>query len=122
MNGEQDIKSTIDNIFESLEKFVKSKTVVGDQIEIGDIKIIPLIDITYGLGSTYAKGKGDETKEGDLGSAGSGGKMSTSAIIVIKGDNVEVLPVKKSASFEKLVDMIPEAVDKIQKKEKDKEE
>jgi uncharacterized spore protein YtfJ len=48
--------------------------------------------------------------------------MSTSAIIVIKGDNVEVLPVKKSASFEKLVDMIPEAVDKIQKKEKDKEE
>jgi uncharacterized spore protein YtfJ len=46
MNGEQDIKSTIDNIFESLEKFVKSKTVVGDQIEIGDIKIIPLIDIT----------------------------------------------------------------------------
>ncbi len=119
MNGEKDIKTTIDNIFESLEKFVKSKTVVGEQIEIGDIKIIPLIDITYGLGSTYANGKGNETKEGNLGSAGSGGRMSTSAVIVIKGDEVEVLPVKKSANFEKLIDMIPEAVDKIQKKEKE---
>lgn len=122
MNGEKDIKSTIDSIFESLEKFVKSKTVVGEQIEIGDIKIIPLIDITYGLGSIYADQKSDDSKQGNLGHAGSGGRISTSAVLVIKGDSIEVLPVKKSASFEKLVDMIPETVEKIQKSEADKEE
>ena len=115
MNSESDIKNTIDNIFGSLEKFIHSKTVVGEPIEIGDIKMIPLIDITFGLGSSFAKGKGQESIEGDLGSAGSGGKISTSAVIIIKGDKVELLPVKKSANLEKLIEMIPDTVDKLKK-------
>jgi len=119
MNSENDIKSTIDNIFGSLEKFIQSKTVVGEPIEIGDIKMIPLIDITFGLGSSFANGKDQESKQGNLGSAGSGGKISTSAVLIIRGDTVDLLPVKKSANLEKLIEMIPDTVDKFKKEEEE---
>lgn len=34
------------------------------------------------------------------------------ALIVIKGDHVQVMPIKKSTNLGKLVDMIPDIVDK----------
>jgi len=68
-------------------------------------------------GSSFANGKDQESKQGNLGSAGSGGKISTSAVLIIRGDTVDLLPVKKSANLEKLIEMIPDTVDKFKKEE-----
>ena len=54
-------------------------------------------------------------------SAGSGGgaKMEPAAILVIKGDRVEMFSIKKdgyqASAFEKLIAMAPEIIDKMKK-------
>ena len=87
------INDNINNIFARLEEFIKTKTVVGEQIQIG--------------------GTEKQGSNGTGGGSGSAGKISPTAILVIKGDKVELLPIKKSANLEKLIDLVPELVDKI---------
>ena len=55
-----------------------TKTVVGDAITVGDTIILPLVDVSFGMGAT-AKAEG--VKSG--GGGGIGGKM-TPAVLVIK--------------------------------------
>lgn len=100
-------------LFESLENFLTSKTVVGEPIQIGEITLIPMINIAFGLGT----GGGDGTDlKGDKGSGlggGVGAKASPTAMIVVKGDSVEILPIKSSNGLEKIIDMVPEILSKV---------
>ncbi|MBP7223224.1 MAG: sporulation protein [Sedimentibacter sp.] len=107
------INDNINNIFARLEEFIKTKTVVGEQIQIGEITIIPFIDVTFGAGTGGGSGTEKQGSNGTGGGSGSAGKISPTAILVIKGDKVELLPIKKSANLEKLIDLVPELVDKI---------
>ncbi len=49
----------------------------------------------------------------DSGGACTGAKIAPAAILVIKGDQVELLPIKKTGGLAKLIDMIPEIVEKV---------
>ena len=71
---------------------------------------MPFVDVAFGFGTGGAGTKGD--------GAGGGGKMTPTAILVIKGDRVELFSVKdgnKSGAFEKLLNMVPEIIDKMRK-------
>lgn len=107
----------VEGIFEKLEKFFTSKTVVGEVIEIGDVKILPIMDITFGLSSGAATGK---DKNGDEGSGSGGGLGATAqpkALVIIKGDKIEVVQIGKKAGIEKIMEMVPDLVEKIKSQE-----
>lgn len=113
MSDNFSISENINNLFEKLESFVKTNTVVGEPMNVGDTTIIPFIDICFGLGSGGGDGTDDKGSKGTGGGAGSGAKISPSAILVIKGDRIEILPIKKAGNLEKLIDMVPDLVKKV---------
>lgn len=112
MSENFNINDNVNNIFARLEEFIKTKTVVGEPMKIGEITIVPFIDISFGLGTGGGSGT-EQGSQGTGGGAGSGGKVSPTAVLVIKGDNVELLPIKKSASLERLMEIVPDIVDKL---------
>jgi uncharacterized spore protein YtfJ len=116
------VNENITNLFEKLEKFLTSKTVIGEPIVIGETTLIPVICVAFGLGSGGGDGTMMKGNKGMGSGAGMGAKIAPIAIIVIKGEKVELLPVKKNMGLEKLVDMMPEMMDKMKTHMKDKKE
>lgn len=97
-------------LFQSFKHMISVETVVGEAVHIGDTTLVPFVDVAFGFGTGGAGTKGD--------GAGGGGKMTPTAILVIKGDRVELFSVKdgnKSGAFEKLLNMVPEIIDKMRK-------
>ena len=112
MSDSFSISENINNIFEKLESFIKTKTVVGEPLIVGETTIIPFIDISFGLGTGGGSGIDGKGSNGTGGGAGTGARIAPSAVLVIKGDHVELLPIKKAGSLQKLIDMVPDIVEK----------
>jgi len=108
-------------IFDKLENFLKTKTVVGEPIKIGDTTLVPFINISFGLGMGGGVGSDEKGNGGDGGGGGTGARISPTAVLVIHGDKVELLPIKKSGGLDKLLDMVPGIMDKINEKKEEKE-
>lgn len=107
----------IEGMFDKLERMVSTKTVIGDPLDVGGITLIPIMNLSFGFGGGGGSGPSD-TGAGHGG--GAGARMSVTAMIVIKGDEVTLLPItKRGATIDKLLDAIPDLVDKI-KEEKAK--
>ncbi|MGI6451154.1 MAG: GerW family sporulation protein [Desulfitobacteriia bacterium] len=111
------ISENINNIFDKLESFLKTKTVVGEPLQIGAITIVPFVDISFGLGTGGGSGIEEKGNKGSGGGAGSGGRISPTAVLVIKEGQVELLPIKKGGGLEKLLEMVPDIVEKVKEKE-----
>ena len=118
-----DFKSNInegrEEIFKELEKFLRTETVVGDPITIGEITLVPLITVGFGYGMGEGSGT-DNKEEGSGGGLGVGAKISPDAVLVINKGEVSMMPIKDKASLDKLINKVPEILDKINSK-KDKE-
>ena len=81
-DGKNDFKTTLESLFRGMDGVVSSKTVVGDAIHINGTIILPLVDVSFGIGAGAFSA---EKKEKGMG--GIGGKMSPSAVIVIQDGN-----------------------------------
>ncbi|WP_319200423.1 spore germination protein GerW family protein [uncultured Ilyobacter sp.] len=103
-------KENIDQLFEKFENFIKNKTVIGEPFQIGDITLIPTLSISFGLGSGSEE-KASSKKYGN--GAGMGGRVMPIAMIVIKNGEISIIPIKKNTGLDKLVDMVPDLMDKI---------
>ena len=51
MAKESNIRETVSSLFQGLDSLVSAKTVVGDAIKLGDTTIIPLMDVSFGIGA-----------------------------------------------------------------------
>ncbi len=111
--AEVNITNNIKTLFENLEKVLTTKTVFGDAITIGDTTIIPVIDIRFGLGTCGGAGDAPDKGMGSGYGGGTGGCVTASAVIVVKGEHVQVMQIKESTNMGKLVDLIPDIVDKF---------
>ncbi|ABR49080.1 conserved hypothetical protein [Alkaliphilus metalliredigens QYMF] len=100
-------------LFEKLEKFFTSKTVVGEPITVGSVTLIPMVDISFGLGTGSGDGTDEKGNKGVGGGGGVGAKATPTAIIVIKNEEVQVLPISQRAGMEKLLEMVPDIVAKV---------
>ncbi len=107
-----DISNNFENVMRSLldgaNGMLTSKTVVGSPITVGDTMLIPLSDVTIGC----AAGSNNGNKK-DGGAGGFSAKVSPTAVLIIKGGNTKVVNIKDSNSVTRLIDMVPEVVDKF---------
>lgn len=122
MTANFDLNENINVMLERLEKFLTSKTVVGEPIEIGDTTLIPFITTSFGLGSGGGGGKDQRGNEGTGSGGGLGAKITPTAVLVIKKDDIQMLPIKKNSGLEKLVEMVPDILVKFDKEKKEKAE
>jgi len=106
-------ESTVDSLFKGMENFITTKTVVGDAIKVSeDTIILPLVDVSFGVGA----GAGyNDTKES--GGGGMGGKMAPSAVLVIKNGVPQLVNIKEQDGLTKVLDMVPGLIDKFKNKE-----
>lgn len=49
--AENRLSTTVASMFDGMDKFMSSKTVVGDVVHIKDKIIVPLIDVSFGVGA-----------------------------------------------------------------------
>jgi uncharacterized spore protein YtfJ len=45
----EEINKQVEMLFEKLKDFITSKTVVGEEIKIGKLTLIPIIEVTFGV-------------------------------------------------------------------------
>ena len=106
---------------DKIRELVDANTVVGTPIQMGDgITLIPVSKISYG----FASGGSDlpTQKAGDLfgGGAGAGIHITPVAFLTVKNGEINLLPVvSKPDSMDRLLSMIPDAVDKLSKRKKE---
>ena len=108
-------KETVEALFQGMDNVVTSKTVVGVAIHINDTIILPLVDVSFGMGAGYFNGD----KKG-RGTGGMGGKITPSAVLVIKNGTTKLVNIKNQDTITKLLDMVPDMVDKFTTKKEEK--
>lgn len=107
-----DFNSTVGSLFQGMDKFLTTKTVVGDPTTIGDTIILPLVDVSFGVGAgAFSDGQKNN------GAGGLGGKMSASAVLVIKDNQIRLVNVKNQDTVTKVLDMVPDLIDRFKKKD-----
>lgn len=106
--AETDFKSTVEELFKGMDSFITSKTVVGDPVTVGDTILLPLMDVSFAVGA----GAGQSEKKPSAG-GGMGGKMTPSAVLVISNGTTKMVSVKNQDSINKLIDMVPDLVNKF---------
>lgn len=114
------VKENIDVLFENLKEFIRTETVVGQAIHIDDTIIVPFVTVTFGAGTGGGtaddQNKKDNSTAGEGSGAGAGAKITPDAVLVIKGERVQLLPINKATSVDKLIEMVPNILSKITKK------
>ena len=108
-------QTTVDSLFKGMENFITTKTVVGEAIHIGDTIILPLIDVAFGVA---ASAKHEDRKNN--GGGGMGGKMSPSAVLVIKDGTTKLVNIKQQDGVTKILDMVPDVIDRLKAPKTDK--
>lgn len=101
-------QNTVESLFKGMENFITTKTVVGDAITVGDTIILPLVDVSFGVA---ASAKSEDKKNN--GGGGMGGKISPSAVLVIHDGTTKLVNVKNQDSMTKILDMVPDFVNKF---------
>ena len=109
--AENTFQNTVEALFRGMDSFITTKTVVGDAIHIGDTIILPLVDVTFGVGA----GAFAENAKNN-GGGGMGGKISPSAVLVITKNSTKLVNIKNQDAVTKILDMIPDLADRFSKK------
>ena len=114
--AESNFQSTVEALFKGMDSFITSKTVVGDAIHVGDTIILPLVDVSFGVGA----GAFAENAKNN-GGGGMGGKISPSAVLVINKNGTKLVNVKNQDAITKILDMVPDLADRFAKKGSEEE-
>ena len=101
-------QSTVESLFKGMDSFITTKTVVGDAITVGDTIILPLVDVTFGVGAGAFSGE-----KKNNGGGGIGGKISPSAVLVISGGVTKLVNIKNQDGLTKILDMVPDFLNKF---------
>lgn len=109
--------STVESLFKGMDGFITTKTVVGDAVRFDDGTIIlPLVEVSFGVGAGAFNGNGKNNAGG-----GMGGKITPSSVLVIQNGSARLVNVKNQDTVTKLIDMVPDLIDKFKKDSKTKE-
>lgn len=118
MADKENIQGVVESLLKGMDTVLSTKTVVGEARQVGDTIILPLVDVSFGVGA----GAGNNSQKGSAsGAGGLGGKMTPSAVLVIKDGYTKLVNVKNQDAVTKILDMVPDIVEKFTKP-KEKEE
>ena len=110
--ADNNFDSTVASLFKGMDAFVSAKTVVGDAVTVNDTIILPLVDVSFGVGAGAFAGE----KKNNAGGAMTG-KVTPSAVLVIQNGATKLVNIKNQDAVTKILDIIPDIVDKFKGKE-----
>ncbi|MDR1811821.1 MAG: hypothetical protein LBQ87_03265 [Candidatus Fibromonas sp.] len=99
------VESIAETLLEKLKNIAQTETVIGEPIQSGESTVIPVSRVSLGMGMGGHSGKGE------IASSGGGVRIDPVAFLVLKGDDVKVLPVERARSaLSKIADLTPDMV------------
>ena len=106
--ADNNFKGAVEALFSGVDGMISSKTVVGDAIHIGDTIILPLVDVSFGLGAgAFSSDKKEQ------GGGGIGGKITPCAVLVIQNGKTKLVNIKNQDTITKILDMVPDVIDRF---------
>ena len=116
--ADNNFNSTVESLFKGMDSFLTTKTVVGEAVKFDDGTIIlPLVEVSFGVAAGAFAGEAKNNAGG-----GMGGKISPSSLLVIQNGSSKVVNIKDQDSVTKIIDMVPDLINKFTKSGKKKEE
>ena len=125
--SEHPIEGLMTTAMNSIQDMVDVNTIIGDPIEASNnIVIIPISKVSFGFASGGSEFKGEtideytkKEKEEAIqyrlpfgGGSGAGVSINPIAFLVIQSNNVKLMPVNHSSSLDKLLDYMPDLIEK----------
>lgn len=107
-------KENLETLFSKLENFLKTETVVGEPIVVGETTLVPIISVTFGCGTGSGGGDSKATNSNGAG-IGACARIVPNAIVVIKNDGVTLLPVQGRNNLDSILNLVPGIVSKFKK-------
>lgn len=127
-NQQHPIENLMLTAMNSIRDMVDVNTIIGEPIETSNnIIIIPISKVGFGFAAGGSEFKGEaineynkKEKEEQIqyklpfgGGSGAGVSINPVAFIVIQENNVRLLPIEHCSSIDRLLDYIPDFMDKI---------
>ena len=118
-NTNHPINGLLDTSMQNLRSLVDANTVVGEAINTPDgTTIIPVSKVSFGFASGGSDFASKHQKPGGDnafgGGSGAGVNVEPIAFLIVRGENVRLLPViPPSGPIDRAIDVVPEVVDKI---------
>ena len=127
MNEQHPIEGLMVTAMNSIQDMIDVDTIIGEPIETSNnIVIIPISKVSFGFAAGGSEFKGetiDEYTKRDReeeiqyrlpfgGGSGAGVTINPIAFLVIQEDNVKLMPVNHTSSLDKLLDYIPDLLEK----------
>ena len=114
---ENQFQGVVESLLRGMDTVLSTKTVVVEATQVGDTIILPLVDVAFGVGA----GAGNNSEKGSSsGAGGLGGKMTPSAVLVIRDGSTKLVNIKNQDTVTKILDMVPDIVDKFSKTKNEK--
>ena len=99
---------------EKLREVVDVSTIIGNPIELGDVKVIPVSKVSYGFasgGSDFPSKRGEELFGGG---GGAGVTITPVCFLVIAGGEITIKHIStEESSVERVIGMVPDLIDKV---------
>ena len=126
--SEHPIEGLMTTGMDSIRNMIDVNTIIGEPIEtINNVIIIPVSKVGFGFAAGGSEFKGEaineynkKEKEEQIqyklpfgGGSGAGVSINPVAFIVIQENNVRLLPIEHCSSIDRLLDYIPDFMDKI---------
>ena len=127
---EHPIEKILNTSMNSIKDMVDVNTIVGDAIQASNnTVIIPISKVSFGFASGGSEFKGetiDEYNKKDKdeqiqyrlpfgGGSGAGVSINPIAFLIVQADVVKLLPIEHSNSIDKVLDYMPDLIEKVNK-------
>lgn len=112
--SENNITSVMDTAMEKLRGMVDAETVIGKPIVVGNLTLIPVSKVSFGLvtGGSDLPTKGTQPLFG--GGGGAGATVTPVAFAVVCGTSVKMLPIRSDAgTVDRLIESTPDLIEKV---------
>ena len=125
--SEHPIEGLMTTAMSSIQNMIDVNTIIGEPIETSNnIIIIPISKVSFGFAAGGSEFKGETINEYQKkdkeeaiqyrlpfgGGSGAGVSINPVAFIVIQQNSVKLMPITHSSSIDKLIDYIPEVLEK----------
>ena len=103
---------------EKIHTMVDANTIIGTPIQTGDVTLIPVSRLSFGVaggGTEFSTKKQTAGDNSFGGGSGASAKLEPVAFLIIRGESVKLLPVAPppATTVDRVIEVVPEVVDKV---------
>jgi len=114
MAKEKSASGILATSIEKLREVVDVSTIIGNPIELGDVKVIPVSKVSYGFASGGSDFPSKNNQELFGGGGGAGVTITPVCFLVISGGEISVKHISTDeSSVERVIGLVPDLVDKV---------